>query len=145
MLHLLNVDHNLSGEVKCRVVSRNNPKIFNVYHTSLTVLPLPISERYESIENIVESCSNKSSLVHDLSAYITKRPDDRTVLVGDSIQLDVEYYGHPEPSVKWMRAVSSLIKQTNGKFHFQLLLTSKAPSQPPQHARACRCAFRSTI
>lgn len=106
MLHLLNVDHNLSGEVKCRVVSRNSPKVFNVYHTTLTVLPLPISERYELIENIVESSSNKSSVVHDLSAYITKRPDDRTVLVGDSIQLDVEYYGYPEPSVKWMRAVS---------------------------------------
>lgn len=110
VLHLLNVDHNLSGEVKCRVACRNNPKIFNVYHTSLTVLPLPISERYESIENVVESSSNKSSLVHDLTAYITKRPDDQTVLVGDSIQLNVEYIGVPEPTVRWMRAVS--LKQT---------------------------------
>lgn len=106
MLHLFNVDHNLSGEVKCRVVCRNNPNIFNAYHTTLTVLPLPISERYESIENCVESSSNKSSLVHDLTAYITKRPDDQTVLVGDSIQLDVEYIGIPEPTVRWMRAVS---------------------------------------
>jgi hypothetical protein len=108
VIHLRNVDHNLSGEVKCRVVSRNNPKVFNVYHTSLTVLPLPISERYESIENlVVESCeSDKSSFVHDLTAYITKRPDDITVLVGDSIQLDVEYVGVPEPTVNWMRAVS---------------------------------------
>lgn len=108
MIHLRNVDHNLSGEVKCRVVSRNNPKVFNVFHTSLTVLPLPISDRYESIENlVVESCdSNKSSFVHDLTAYITKRPDDITVLVGDSIQLDVEYVGVPEPTVNWMRAVS---------------------------------------
>lgn len=109
MLHLLNVDHNLSGEVKCRVICRNNPKIFNVYHTSLTVLPLPVNERYESIENFVESCSNKSSLVHDLTAYIIKRPDDQTVLVGDSIQLDVEYCGVPEPTVRWMRAVSLVL------------------------------------
>jgi hypothetical protein len=109
VIHLRNVDHNLSGEVKCRVVSRNNPKIFNVYHTSLTVLPLPISERYESIEDLVDhSCdSSKSSFVHDLTAYITKRPDDITVLVGDSIQLDVEYVGYPECKVFWMRAVST--------------------------------------
>jgi hypothetical protein len=106
VLHLPNVDHSQSGEVKCRVVCRDNRKIFNVYHTSLTVLPLPVNQRYEAIENFVENCSNKSSLVHDLTAYITKPPDDQTVLVGDSIQLDVEYYGVPEPTVKWMRAVS---------------------------------------
>lgn len=107
VLHLLNVDHKISGEVKCRVACRNNPQIFNVYHTSLTVLPLPISERYGSIENVVaDTSSNKSSLVDDLTAYITKRPDDQTVLVGDSIQLNVEYVGVPEPTVRWMRAVS---------------------------------------
>jgi len=106
VLHLLNVDHNVSGEVKCRVARRNNPQIFNVYHTTLTVLPLPINERFESIEHIVESGSNKSSVVHDLTAYIIKRPDDQTVLVGDSIQLDVTYIGVPEPTVRWMRAVS---------------------------------------
>lgn len=106
VLHLLNVDHKLSGEVKCRVISRDHPSVFNVYHTSLTVLPLPASDRYESIESLVENSSNKSSVVHDLSAYITKRPDDQTVLVGASIQLDVEYYGIPEPTVLWMRAVS---------------------------------------
>lgn len=106
MLHLLNVDHKSSGEVKCCVICPNNPIIFNVYHTSLTVLPLPISDRFEPVESFVESCSNKSSFVHDLTAYITKRPDDQTVLVGDSIQLDVEYCGVPEPTVRWMRAVS---------------------------------------
>lgn len=124
MIHLRNVDHKLSGEVKCRVVSPNNPKIFNVYHTSLTVLPLPISERYESIENLVEqSCdsSSKSSFVHDLTAYITKRPDDITVLVGDSIQLDVEYIGVPECTVHWMRAVSIYAKDVQLVF---LVLTS---------------------
>lgn len=126
MLHLLNVDHNLSGEVKCRVVNRNNRKIFNVYHTNLTVVPLPINERYEQIENFVESCSNKSSLVHDLSAYFTKRPDDRTVLVGDSIQLDVEYFGYPEPTVRWMRAVSSSMIKINA---IQLVVTSKASTR----------------
>lgn len=107
MLHLLNVDHNLSGEVKCRVVCPNNPKLFNVYHTSLTVLPLPARERNETFEKpIVENCISKNSLVHDLTAYITKRPDDLAVLVGDSIQLDVEYIGVPEPTVRWLRAVS---------------------------------------
>lgn len=107
VLHLLNVDHNLSGEVKCHAISCSNPKVYNVYHTSLTVLPIPISERYESIENYVESSSDKSnSFVHDLTAYITKRPDDQTVLVGDSIQLDVSYIGIPEPTARWLRAVS---------------------------------------
>jgi hypothetical protein len=111
---VLNVDHRQSGEVKCRVISRNNPKIFNVYHTSLTVLPVPISERYEPIESVLEnnfnnnSKSNKSSIIHDLdlSCFITKRPEDRTVLVGDSIELNVSYIGYPEPIVHWMRAVS---------------------------------------
>lgn len=112
---MLNVDHNLSGEVKCRVISRNNPKIFNVYHTNLTVLPVPLSERYEPIESVLENSnninnnkSNKSSLVHDfdLTCFITKPPDDRTVLVGVSIELNVSYIGYPEPTVHWMRAVS---------------------------------------
>lgn len=117
MLHVLNVDHNLSGEVKCRVISRNNPKIFNVYHTTLTVLPVPISERYEPIESVLECSKNKnnnnfsdskaSSLVHDSTCFITKRPDDKTVLVGDSIELNVSYIGYPEPTVRWMRAVSN--------------------------------------
>lgn len=117
---MLNIDHRQSGEIKCRVISRNNPKIFNVYHTNLTVLPVPISERYEPIESVLENncknsnnnnkCkSNKSSIVHelDLTCFITKRPDDRTVLVGDSIELNVSYIGYPEPIVHWMRAVST--------------------------------------
>lgn len=112
---MLNVDHRHSGEVKCRVISRNNPKIFNVYHTSLTVLPVPFSERYEPIESVLEnncnnnSKSNRSSIINDLdlSCFITKRPDDRTVLVGDSIELNVSYIGFPEPVVHWMRAVST--------------------------------------
>lgn len=115
----MNVDHNnLSGEVKCHVISRNNPKIFNVYHTTLTVLPVPISERYEPIESVLECNKNKSknfsdskskasSLVHDLTCFITKRPEDKTVLVGDSIELNVSYIGYPEPTVRWMRAVSN--------------------------------------
>lgn len=115
MLHVLNVDHNLSGEVKCHVISRNNPKIFNVYHTTLTVLPVPISERYEPIESVLDCNKNKSnnfsdskcSLVHDLTCFITKRPEDKTVLVGDSIELNVSYIGYPEPTVRWMRAVSN--------------------------------------
>lgn len=115
VLHVLNVDHGLSGEVKCHVTSRNNPKIFNVYHTTLTVLPVPISERYEPIESVLASsrvkgnCSESkaSSVVHDLSCFITKRPDDKTVLVGDSIELNVSYIGYPVPTVRWMRAVSN--------------------------------------
>lgn len=109
---MLNVDHRQSGEVKCRVISRNNPKIFNVYHTSLTVLPVPISERYEPIESVLENNFNNNSktnsIIHDLdlSCFITKRPEDRTVLVGDSIELNVSYIGYPDPDVHWMRAVS---------------------------------------
>lgn len=117
---MLNVDHKLSGEVKCHVISPHNSKIFNVYHTSLTVLPVPISERYEPIESVLnsnnnkncsinENCSDsKNSLVHDVTCFITKRPDDKTVLVGDSIELNVSYIGYPEPSVRWYRAVSNL-------------------------------------
>lgn len=118
LIHLRNVDHNLSGEVKCCAVSRSDPKVFNVYHTTLTVLPLPISERHKSIETLVVENCDKNSFVHDLTAYITKRPDDITVLVGESIQLDVEYVGVPEPTVNWMRAVSL------PKMNIQLVLTS---------------------
>ena len=125
MLQLLNVDHNLSGEVKCCVSCPNNPKVFNVYYTSLTVLPLPARERNETTKTIVENCNIRSSLVHDLTAYITKRPDDITVLVGDSIQLDVEYIGLPEPTVRWMRAVS-IIKANNVNAILLKALTSKA-------------------
>lgn len=112
VLHVLNIDHRHSGEVKCRAISRNNPKIYNVYHTSLTVLPVPISERYEPIESVLvtnSNRSNKSSVIHDidLTCFITKRPDDVTVLVGDSIELNVSYIGYPEPVVHWMRAVST--------------------------------------
>ncbi|KAL7039652.1 hypothetical protein ACKWTF_000058 [Chironomus riparius] len=121
VLHVLNVDHRQSGEIKCRVISCNNPKIFNVYHTSLTVLPVPISERYEPIESVLENnCnnnnkSNKSSEAHDLdlSCFITKRPEDRTVLVGDSIELNVSYIGYPDPKVHWMRAERLIENQPN--------------------------------
>lgn len=109
VLHLLDVEHNLSGEVKCSVFSRENPKIFNVYHTSLTVIPIPISDKYESIENLVDldnSNSNSNSIIHDLTAYIIKGPDDCTVLIGDSIKLEVTFIGYPVPKVKWLRAVS---------------------------------------
>lgn len=128
LLHVLSVDHNISGEVKCRVISRNNPQIFNVYHTNLTVLPVPINERYEPIESVLANNSNshsKSSLVHDLdvTCFITKRPEDKTVLVGDSIELNVSYIGYPAPTVRWMRAVSIIFfyslnffkKMNNGK------------------------------
>jgi hypothetical protein len=113
VLHVLNVDHNLSGEVKCHVISPDNPKLFNVYHTQLTVLPVPISERYEPIERVLANnntnlrdSDSKCSLVHDLTCFITKRPEDKTVLVGASIELNVSYIGYPEPTVRWMRAVS---------------------------------------
>lgn len=106
VLHLLDVDHNLSGEVKCSVFSRENPKIFNVYHTSLTVIPIPISDKYESIENLVENNNSNSNSIHDLTAYIIKGPDDCTVLIGDSIKLEVTFIGYPVPKVKWLRAVS---------------------------------------
>ena len=109
VLHVFNVDHIVSGEVKCEARSPDNPKIFSVVYTSLSVLPLPLSERNKLIDDIVEEvCSDNDneSTVNDLTTYITKRPEDQTCLVGDSIQLEVEYVGAPEPSVRWMRAVS---------------------------------------
>lgn len=105
VLHILGVDHSLSGEIKCSVYSREFPKIFNVYHTSLTVLPVPNSEKYESIEKLLDT-SNSSSILNDLPAYFIKGPADCTVLIGASITLEVTYVGVPEPKVKWLRAVS---------------------------------------
>lgn len=108
VLHILGVEHNLSGEIKCTVYSSDNPKIFNVYHTNLTVLPLPVSEKYESIENLLDNNSNSSSVINDLPAYFVKGPDDCTILIGTSIQLEATFVGYPQPKVKWLRAVSFL-------------------------------------
>ncbi|CRL00790.1 CLUMA_CG014043, isoform B [Clunio marinus] len=113
LLHLLNVQHHLSGEVKCCATSAIDPRIFSVYHTNLTVLPLPLKQKSDRLETSLTNLENKSSLVHDLTAYITKRPDDLTVLVGDSIQLYVEFVGFPEPKVRWMRAERSIENDSN--------------------------------
>lgn len=126
--------------MKCCVVSRNNPKVFNVYHTSLTVLPLPISERHKSVENLVVENCDKNSFVHDLTAYITKRPDDITVLVGESIQLDVEYVGDPEPTVNWMRAVSLWHRKQN-EYSTGLDINKRTNSTRVQYANACMFLF----
>lgn len=104
VLHILGVDHSLSGEIKCSVYSREFPKIFNVYHTSLTVLPVPNCEKYESIENVLETSDN-NGILNDLPAYFVKGPADCTVLIGASIALEATYVGVPEPKVKWLRAV----------------------------------------
>lgn len=39
-------------------------------------------------------------------AVLISGPQDTTALVGDRVLLKATYMGHPEPSVKWTRAVS---------------------------------------
>jgi molybdopterin converting factor small subunit len=44
----------------------------------------------------------------DVPALVLRPPDDVITLRGSTIVLEVAYQGHPDPNVKWMRAVSYL-------------------------------------
>lgn len=67
----------------------------------MTVLPIEQSDRILDLDTGTEQ--------PDIPAFITKGPEDCTVLVGGTVSLDVIYGGYPEPEIKWMRAVSIII------------------------------------
>lgn len=42
----------------------------------------------------------------DQRAKLVRGPQDTTALVGDRVLLKATYVGHPEPTVRWTKAVS---------------------------------------
>jgi len=42
----------------------------------------------------------------DQRARLVRGPQDTTALVGDRVLLKATYVGHPEPTVRWTKAVS---------------------------------------
>lgn len=79
--------------------------------TELTVI-LDIISFYDEASNDNThkvSDSSKKMKKPEEPAMLLRGPQDTTALVGDRVLLKATYMGHPEPSVKWSRAVSSLL------------------------------------
>lgn len=102
ILNVLNVDCGQSGEIKCIAKCPNHQK---VVHTDLIVLPEPTVERsdFEEDDDLCPDAYN------NCPAYIIYGPQDCTALIGGTVILEVIHGGFPEPTIKWMRAVSYFV------------------------------------
>lgn len=108
MLHLFEVDAQQSGEIKC-VATYGSEK--TVCHTNLVIFP----EYYEELpvndtDDLDLTYSHEDSVEQEVDnicpAYIICGPQDCTALIGGQVVLEVIYGGHPEPAIKWLKAVS---------------------------------------
>lgn len=112
LLHIFDVTaEQSSGEVKC--VARYGREQ-TVYHTELIVFPeiyteLDVDENdLENFETPLNEEENEVVDPHDADcpAYIICGLQDCTALIGGQVVLEVIYGGHPEPVIKWLKAVS---------------------------------------
>lgn len=87
---LRNIEHSLSGEVKCAVVNRQNRKVFNEFYANLTVLP-QLNDYSECNHTYFGLFSGVNSVIEDQSVYITKKPDDIKTTVGETIRIEVRF------------------------------------------------------
>lgn len=128
VLHVFEVSTAQSGEVKCTAATSISSQ--SVTHTDLIVLP----EIYEaaaddgdtdaeSAKRSIDPLLNRhrrdgcdvddeyddddvAGTMEETPAYIIYGPNDGTALIGGTVILEVIYGGKPEPTIKWMRAVS---------------------------------------
>ena len=109
LLHLFEVCAENSGEVKCVLLSNDHQV---VSHTQLVVFPEIFGEPVTDEDEITTLGSPKDEEEADdesdniCPAYIICGPQDCTALIGGQVMLEVIYGGHPEPLVKWLKAVS---------------------------------------
>lgn len=119
VLHLFDVTTEQStGEVTC-VAKRGSEQ--TVCHTDLIVFP----QYYEELTNDEDEVDDVYSGVvvegiplvepeyemedpmdNICPAYIICGLQDCTALIGDQVVLEVIYGGNPEPTIKWLKAVS---------------------------------------
>lgn len=126
ILHILGTEHKHSGEIKCTSFLESNPINSVTRYTELTVLPVEQTERILELDAGTEQ--------PDIPAYITRGPEDCTVLVGGTVALDIQFGGYPQPDVKWMRAGRAItecdtIEIHTGDGHSRLLLTEITADQ----------------
>lgn len=79
--------------------------------TELSVLDQVGSVGVESNSCASEEASMEQEQEDEISsggepAMLLRAPQNATALVGDRVLLKVTYMGHPEPTVRWTRAVS---------------------------------------
>lgn len=122
ILHITGVTHLDGGEVKCTAAkqskSASSAEAVSC-STQLSVVPdLDLIGVFEgnscsaaSMEalNGVSSGVNGGVMVSEINepAMLLRKPQDTTALVGDRVLLKATYIGHPEPTVRWTRAVST--------------------------------------
>lgn len=113
LLHIFEVTAEQSGEVKCVARCGNEQA---VCHTDLAVFP----EIYKAFDETNDDVDGDNALVpfdcqeldfdndpdNICPAYIICGPQDCTALIGGQVVLEVVYGGHPEPTIKWLKAVS---------------------------------------
>lgn len=116
LLHIFEVTAEQSGEVKC--VARCGREQA-VCHTGLVVFP-EIYKAYGEIDDdddddlggVLTPFESPEVMDYDndpdniCPSYIICGPQDCTALIGGQVVLEVVYGGHPEPVIKWLKAVS---------------------------------------
>ena len=88
-----------SGSYKCEV--------YNCYGDATSAGQLSVQEEQPFIDRSpFNSASVLSYNGHFTPAIVTEGPIDMIALRGDTVSLKVTYAGEPEPSIRWMKAVS---------------------------------------
>ncbi|XP_031789478.1 titin homolog isoform X2 [Nasonia vitripennis] len=84
----------------------HNDKETTKTHVDKKPPPSPRSQTQPEEEMIMTTKQHKeiSDNHRDEPALVLRPPDDVITLQGSTVLLEAEYQGHPEPSVKWMRA-----------------------------------------
>lgn len=110
LLHIFEVTTAQSGEVKCVAKCANEQ---TVCHSDLVVFPeiytSTVNDEDLNDDTLIPSFDHDRDLDFDHNicpAYIICGPQDCTALIGGQVVLEVIYGGHPEPTIKWLKAVS---------------------------------------
>ena len=126
IVHIVGVTHLDAGEVKCTATKQSTAGTAEVIscRTQLTVVPdldcLGAFEGYSGSAASMEASDSVPSGVHggggvmvvseiNEPAMLLRKPQDTTALVGDRVLLKATYMGHPEPTVRWTKAVSGTV------------------------------------
>lgn len=103
-----------AGKVKCTAATKthsspaNGPEIITTCGAELTVLDSVCEDGYDSdtfMEALNEVPTNGTDPKTDQAPMLLRKPQDTTALVGDRVLLKATYLGHPEPTIRWTKAV----------------------------------------
>ncbi|KAJ6643194.1 Myosin light chain kinase, smooth muscle [Pseudolycoriella hygida] len=129
ILHVLGLEYNHSGEIKCVAYIPTHPDSIDSTETSVftDLVVLPTTSPAVTLET-------NPSEQPELPAYIVRGPEDCSVTVGGTVTLEALFGGYSQPTVKWYRAGRQITESTNIKIkttsgYSSLLLTDITADQ----------------